>query len=84
MKSSQSPPGLFAAAVRRADPRSRAGVNPAVPETGIDHGHGNDDQAPPLPGPAPRWAPGDAATADPLELLSPGRPRNADGSERPG
>lgn len=73
--SSQSAPGQFAAAIRKADPRSRAQANPMAPVTGIQHGHEGD---PAVHITQPRAV----ESQSPLELLAPGRPRNADGTER--
>jgi hypothetical protein len=63
---SESAPGQFAAAIRKADPRSRAAVNPAVQHADIQHGHDGETAD------EKTWA----------ERLMPGPPRNADGTER--
>ena len=78
VQSSQTAPGQFARAVQAADARTRAeGMLPPLtaPAT-ISHGHGPEDGSP------PRFEreEGTAALAD---LLSPGHPRNADGTVRP-
>lgn len=73
VETSKSPPGAFAAAIKRADTRTRAqqamqgGTQPAK----IEHGHEAGDN-PPIPRPANSV----------LEQLKLGRPRNADGSPR--
>jgi hypothetical protein len=77
VQSSSSAGDQFAQAIRKADPRSRAGIT-GVPKTDIQHGHEQD-----VPGELPpRWAGEAAKTGLPPELI-PGMPRNADGSRRP-
>jgi hypothetical protein len=77
VQSSTSSGDQFAQAIRKADPRSRAGINPAVPQTDIQHGHEHD----PMNELPPKWAGEAAKTGLPPELI-PGMPRNADGSKR--
>jgi hypothetical protein len=67
VQSSQSQPGQFAAAIKKADPRSQvaAGLIPAPDRGDIDHGHG--DETPEKP-PYPEW------------LLGPQPAKDTDGS----
>jgi hypothetical protein len=78
MQSSQSSGDQFSRAIRNADPRSRATVNPAVPVTDIQHGHEND----PVNELPQKWIDQAASTGLPSDLF-PGMPRNADGTQRP-
>jgi hypothetical protein len=79
VEKSQSAPGAFAAAVRKADPRSRAEAgHTAPPPTQISHGH-ETGEAPPV---TPRPGQAEPGSLSVLEQLQLGRPRNADGSPR--
>jgi len=68
VESSQSAPGAFAAAIKKADTRTRAETILATPQTQaakIEHGHEGESTSLPVPA-----------------LFMPSRPRNADGSEQ--
>lgn len=72
VESSKSAPGAFAAAIKKADTRTRAETilaAPQAPVANIEHGHETE------PG-------GASAPASIPAFLMPGRPRNADGSEQ--
>jgi hypothetical protein len=68
VESSKSAPGQFAAAVKKADTRTRAATIVSPQATPADSAHGHEGEPP------------EAATWP--ERLAVGRPRNADGSER--
>lgn len=82
VQESKSVPGQFANAIRRADPRTRARANTTAPQANIEHGHeGEGELTGKLSELPARWA-AEAANTGLPEVLMPGWPRNADGSER--